>query len=256
MIKKRTKKNKTAALCVLLSIFILLALGIIWQWNNIMAVISFMNYSQIDLEEQISLENTYAEEAISKLPGNIEDLTDAQKEQLIKGEITSQEAIKLILDNTEDDLSDDESSPKESADNSNTVSNSSEANAVQSDISPSPSESNDERRIKELVAELYVLRTSYTASLDALIQQATEEYKALPESEQTKSAKKKILLKYVDQASSMETQCDAQVNAIITELKPLLKKTGGDLSLIDEIKKIYNQEKSLKKAYYMSIVNQ
>ena len=50
----------------------------------------------------------------------------------------------------------------------------------------------------------------------------------------------------------MEAQCDAQVDAIVSELRPLLRESGKDMSLADSILSTYASEKENTKAYYLS----
>ena len=57
---------------------------------------------------------------------------------------------------------------------------------------------------------------------------------------------------YVGQINSLEAQCDGEVEAIIAQLTKELKDINADTSIIKSIRKAYNSEKSLKKAYYIN----
>ena len=46
----------------------------------------------------------------------------------------------------------------------------------------------------------------------------------------------------------MEKECDAEVDAILKEVKALLKKAGREDTLTDNIKKAYEAEKKSMKA--------
>lgn len=276
------RKKLKIPLIVLSSVLVLLIAGVIWQWNNIEAVILYKSFSKKEIEEKLSSEKAEAENAISKIPGGINDLTEDEKKKLISGAMTQEEAIKIIVERSKSsgttqqpgasDIVKVTEKPSSGASGSSggttnsggsTSSGNTGGTVVSSappkaepiptpSVTPVPALSPDEQRIKELVAKLYVLRAQYIDTLDKLIAQAKSEYLALPASERTSAGKQKVLLKYLGQASAMESSCDASVNELLAELSTLLQKTGGDMSLIDEIKKTYRQEKSLKKAAYIS----
>lgn len=97
-------------------------------------------------------------------------------------------------------------------------------------------------QLQTLIAKLYVLRSTYIGKLDALVAQAKKEYYA------DKSRKSELEGKYLRLGSSMEKECDAQMETLISQIHAELIRTGGDLGLIDEIRAVYAQEKSAKKA--------
>ena len=53
-------------------------------------------------------------------------------------------------------------------------------------------------------------------------------------------------------ASSLLAQCNAKMAELTTQLEKEIKAVGGDTSIIDTINQAYENEKNLKKAYYMS----
>jgi len=108
--------------------------------------------------------------------------------------------------------------------------------------------------IAEAIAEVYVLRAYFTNQLDALYATAKAEYLALTPKQRTAARQTQLLVKYIQTANHMETDCDARMDAIINKLQAGLIRTGGDAAIVDEIKSEYAQEKSLKKAYYFSII--
>lgn len=109
-----------------------------------------------------------------------------------------------------------------------------------------------DKKIAELVTKMYVLKADYTASIDAIIASMKAEYVLLPVEQRTRSAKQNIATKYLGQINAMEVQCDAQVNAIVSDLKQILKENGRDMALADSILSTYATEKENTKAYYIS----
>lgn len=104
-----------------------------------------------------------------------------------------------------------------------------------------------------MVGEIYGLRASFIGQLDGLLEQAKAEYGALSPAEREKQ-KKSLTNKYIGLAGGLESSCDAQMEAILGRMQKHLKATGGDSSLIKEIRKTYENEKALKKSYYMSMI--
>ena len=111
---------------------------------------------------------------------------------------------------------------------------------------------NYDPELAAMVGQIYALRTSFTGQLDQLVTEARNEYLAVPEDKREKQ-KSAILNKYVGRAGGLESSCDKQMNEILGRMKTHLKNTGGDVTLVKEIEKVYQNEKALKKAYYLKM---
>lgn len=109
-----------------------------------------------------------------------------------------------------------------------------------------------DEKIAELVAKMYVLKSKYLGEIEGVVSSMKAEYAALPKDQQTASAKTNIASGYLGKISALEAQCDAQVNAVVTELRGVLEKSGGDMSLADAIMSAYASEKESTKAYYIN----
>jgi hypothetical protein len=112
-----------------------------------------------------------------------------------------------------------------------------------------------EEKLAELVAEAYVLRTYYTNRLERMRVSALAEYSALSKEERTQSKKMDIGMKYAGLAGELEGDCDGKMNSLVARIEKELKLSGSDTSVINEIKFYYAEEKSLKKAYFLSLYN-
>ena len=102
-----------------------------------------------------------------------------------------------------------------------------------------------------LSPKLYVHKATYLAKLGRLEQAAIEEYKARPEKERTAAAKRKIVLAKASEVLEFEKTCDAQVEELLRQLEKTLVAEKEDVSIIKKIQAAYEDEKSLKKAYYL-----
>lgn len=111
----------------------------------------------------------------------------------------------------------------------------------------------DAARINELYASLNALRSAAVSQLAALANQAEAEWLSIRDSH---PSKKDFVLKYYDQASGLEASYDAQVDAVCNELQYLLNKTGGDPSVVRQIRAEYEAEKeSARSAYYQRFLS-
>ena len=52
--------------------------------------------------------------------------------------------------------------------------------------------------------------------------------------------------------TSLQTECDAQVYAIIDEIEQILIDAGQSTSLSDNLRQYYNNKKADQQAYYLS----
>jgi hypothetical protein len=106
----------------------------------------------------------------------------------------------------------------------------------------------DAARIRELYAQLNALRAEAVAQLAALADQAEAEWLSI---QGTTFSKKEFVLRYFNQGTALEASYDAKVDAVCNELQYLINKTGGDTSLVRQIRSAYESEKeSARAAYY------
>ena len=101
-------------------------------------------------------------------------------------------------------------------------------------------------KVSQIVAKMYILRSSYTGSLAGLAGQAYADYTAgVPKST--------IVSNYMGQGYGLEAQCDASVGALMSELTGVLTQYGQPTDLVNTIYAAYESEKQYTKAYYMSL---
>jgi hypothetical protein len=102
-------------------------------------------------------------------------------------------------------------------------------------------------------AKMYVIKNRFMKKLENIEVDIVKEYASYPANERKPSLRKSIAAKYLVSVAELETQCDAEVEAVLQELKTKLSAVTKDFSVIEKIRKAYADEKSLKKAYYMDI---
>ena len=105
-----------------------------------------------------------------------------------------------------------------------------------------------QEEIREEIATMYVLRSTYVGKLEAIVQSAIDEYTA---GEHTSERRTQVVYGKLEELTALEKECDQKVAAVVARLRELLKAIGQDDSLAKEVEATYEEEKSLKKAYYL-----
>lgn len=225
---------KRIILIVLLLIVVLVVAVGIWQKNNIAAVRDYMRYSDSELAEKINTNRESLQELLQQYAPQIaRDFTAEEEKKILSGEITPEEAVALLLQKPSENKGETTGTTLGQENNGNT-----KVDAI----------------IGKHVAQLYSYKAQYLGALGGLEKSAMVEFSALPKEQQTSTAKKKILAQKLGQAAALESECDSQVNAILSSLGQELRAAGGNLEIIDTIRSAYEQEKSLKKAYYLKLM--
>lgn len=225
---KRWKKIVGGTLLVLVAA----GAGAAWHFQNeIQAVNYYLRYSQ---EEQAALEQE--NEAV---------LTDVLQQANLPVELFADPSLspEELLQKLEEKA--------QQADASVAAEPSAETGDAKAALNQSSQ--NYDAQLAAMVGEIYALRSSFVGQLDGLLQQAKAEYGALSP-EQREKQKSALASKYIGMAGGLESRCDGQMEAILGRIQKHLKETGGDTSLVKEIRKVYENEKALKKSYYMSLM--
>lgn len=201
----------------------------------------------------------------------VRDLTPEENEALANGEISQEDAIKIITGSTTledlkpvaipDEPPADTSANPSSGDTSAVVPNQEtqtpEQTAPTTTVTEPPAvpqidPSKDSGQVlSELIATLYVQKSVYISKLDTLESTLGAEFEKVPKSEK-KDEKARIISEYMPVIAEWEKTCDAVVYGILDQIEAELKKTGDDLTIIDKIDEAYQNEKRLKKAYYVN----
>ena len=222
---------------VFLSILTVVIVGItifaVNQYNNIKAISYMTRYTSKEREVLIRDNSERIDSIMERLPDvNVRPLTDDEEELLNSGEMSEDDALNVIMGK------DTESNPEV------------ETEAVREDVQANTElkqedgeDSRSKEKINELVARVYLLRSNFTGKINSLVEQAKAEFIKGGSSNALGLARK-----YMNLGLGLEAECDGQIEIILQELSEELKKSGGDMSIIDDIKTAYDNEKSLKKA--------
>ncbi len=236
--------NKTlkVVLIVLSVLLILCAVLGIWQRENIFALIDGVKYSQEELSNLVSDNEKIITEALDDYSDvEVREVEDHELAAFEEGKISQDDLVQIVLGQT---------SLEKAIEKKDTTTPEKEPEKPKPQ-NPEPS-SNGDSEVAALIARIYVLKSTYVGKLDSLIAEAKSEYIALPDEKRNTSAKQKILSAKIGKAASLESECNAAVEGILSELSTVLKKYNRDMSLVESIRKAYANEKQLKKSYYIS----
>ncbi len=238
-------KKKRILLIVLLVLVVAVACLVLWQWNNITALIHSIRYEQEDLEAEMVENEQQIQETLDLYPElQVQPLDDETKEKLVSGELTEEEVIEILTRPTVGTV------PNGGKDQPSNQNQGKPENPQGTKPKTSVEAANEE--IARLVARVYVLQAEFVAKLGAIEGKARAEIAKLPKEEQTYDRKIAIGKSYVGEMTALEAQCDGEISAIVAKVRKLLSDSGQPTTLADTIKSTYEREKSLKKAYYVN----
>lgn len=285
--KKRLNKKRIFFAVLVFALIIGGGAGVaVWQRGNLDAARLYLNSSPSDIHAQlVDNEQQIADTVQKLLPNPVADLTDEEKRQLASNELSSDEAVQRILDRAKASKAAQEPSStttrtdaaqpgatQEAAasEGASDATGQAVASAGTEQIEPESGTAQSQPKsdssaqadaepdasdeyAAEAVAQVYVLRAQFTGRIGSLLASAKAEYSALSPEDRTASKQAEIGMKYLKLGGQLESECDAQMDVIVANLDTKLRQTGGDRSIVNEIKAEYAKEKSLQKAYYLSL---
>lgn len=250
-----------------LTVFVLLTavFGILaWRFREeIWAFSVSRQYSTKELEDQLAGNDQTIRDAVEASSDvTVRAPTDEEREALRDGSLTQEELIDRLTG------SNAATEPKPPAEQTGTAADPAKPDSAKptgnqpvpdkpekpAETKPEPTaEQKDyQKKLSALVAQVYVLREEYVGALEDMEASAKADYNALPESQRTSTKLAPLVSDYLARATGLEKECDGRMDGIIAEMEKLIKENNGDMSLTDTVFNTYVNEKSLKKAWYLS----
>lgn len=253
------KKAGKIALAVAGVVLVAGAVTVAVQWNNIKAVAYMMTMDTGTLSQRAEENRKTLDKAMEDYQIPSYTFSEEEMSQLASGELSEEEAAARILgenggttaepEPSQSGAPSQEPSPSQSTPPSQSPSASQSAQPTQSaDQGGETSAQDAEAELRQLVATMYVLQATYEGKLEDIVQEAIDEYTA---GEHTSENRTRIVYSKYDVLTKLEQECDQKVADIVSRMRELLKATGQSESLADEVQRTYEEEKSLKKAYYI-----
>jgi len=255
---------------ILLVLAVLLAGLAWWQRNNIQAVFLGLTNSRESLEEQMQKNEQEIKDAVGALTEvTIRDVTEEERQALRDGTLDSEELVDLLTSGKppEPPAQEEAAEEREPLEQESVLAASSdevsEEPLEQEPAPPEPSdevseqepaaESSYEKQLNTILARFYVLREEYLIALNQMELDAELEWNRMSgEQRADKAGLVPVIERYLEKAVALEAECDAKMDAIVKELRALLKEYGQPLDLIQKVRYNYADEKSLKKAWYLA----
>lgn len=189
---------------------------VIWQWNNVKALFIALNSPSEKITTLIEENNAKTNEILNKLTDTqMRALSDDERKQLEEGKLSEEEAIKLINGKTESTYDNKKGKSEE---------------------------------IDKIISRIYLLRAEYLNALDNLVAEAKTAVSSVSPKELTISKKLELAEIFTGKGVALESQCDAKMESLISQLKSELEKINGDMNVISDIRAVYESEKKLKKS--------
>lgn len=236
------KKRKTARTVLLIVLAVLLlAVGLLaWRFRKeIQALTISRQYSTAELEDRLADNDQTIRDAVEASSDvTVRAPTEEEREALRDGSLSQEELIGRLTGESAAGSSD--SAPETAAPE--------EQPAEQAPAEPPEYQ----KQLSALIAQVYVLREEYLAALDNMETSAKADYRALSDSQRTAGKLASLVSDYIGRATRLEKECDGKMDAIIAQMETLIQANNGDMSLTDTVFNTYVNEKSLKKAWYMS----
>ena len=245
-LKEKNKPRRRllfAALCVLGALLLALA-ALAWRFRAELRAYAVARRSTPEqLGEQLDASDRRLRDTVAALPEvEVRAPTEEERAALQNGDMSREELIGRLAGGPETTEAPSAPSAPETP-----------PPADSPETSPPPA---DTRRLAELLAEVYVLREEYTAALDAMEAAAKADYAAIPADARSAGRLTGLVVTYLDRAAALERECDARMDAIVAEMEAVIAAGGGDETLPSTVFDTYVNEKSLKKAWYMSRLQQ
>ena len=240
------KRRKTILCTILVLLAVSLAGLFWWQRDNLKAIHAATQHTSAELEEKLEENQQMIQEAV-KAAGEVTvgEITEEDRQAFRDGSMTQEQLVERLTNGGEGEPREEPASTSRP-----------ESDGTPPPEPPKPAENTYQKELSALIAKVYVLREEYTLALDTMYADAKAEYLALPAEKRTKTHLLKMARGYLSRAFALEKECDGKMDEIVRAMEKLLRENNGDLGLVDTVVYTYANEKSLKKSWYMSKLEQ
>lgn len=216
---------------VFLIILVLIAIAIgsiaIWQRKNIQSIMLGVKEESEEIERRRNDNQTkLVEDVNAYMDEPVREMTEEEKQQIEEGKTSVSDVYQKIFEENK------ESETVEKQEDSVNI-----------------TEGKDEI-ISRHMAELYRLQNEFTSRAEVTIRQGADYYESINAHPQDPVARSKTIAQFTPIVRGMESECDAKVEKVISNLKSELQKIGEDTGIIASIRATYANEKQLKLSYY------
>lgn len=252
------KRRKTILCTILVLLAVSLAGLFWWQRDNLKAIHAATQHTSAELEEKLEENRQMIQEAV-KAAGEVTvgEISEEDRQAFRDGSMTQEELVERLTNGGEGEPHEEPASTSrpESGGKTDAAPETPDA-AAAGEKSEKSAESSYQKELSALIAKVYVLREEYTLALDTMYADAKAEYLALPAEKRTTTQLAKMAKGYLSRANALEKECDGKMDEVIRAMETLIRDNNGDLTLVDTVVYTYANEKSLKKSWYMTKLEQ
>lgn len=253
------KRRKTILCTILVLLAVSLAGLFWWQRDNLKAIHAATQHTSAELEEKLEENRQMIEEAVrSASEVTVREVTEEERQALRDGSMTQEQLMERLTGSGggEPSQPDAESAVPASRPESGGKTDAAPETPDAAAAGEKSAESSYQKELSALIAKVYVLREEYTLALDTMYADAKAEYLALPAEKRTTTQLAKMAKGYLSRANALEKECDGKMDEIVRAMEKLLRENDGDHGLVDTVVYTYANEKSLKKSWYMTKLEQ
>lgn len=241
---KKSLKLFLILIAILFASFISL---IINQYDNIKAIILSMSISNEDISIRIDENDQILKNIMNKygkyIPDDEKDMDmdmDTDNEASFPEEDLKEENKIITINNAKQENKQDKK----------------QDDKLEKSSKNATKQKSEDEIISKYVTAMYSLKNTFVAKLEELETTVYNEYLKIPVNERNFESKKNLAFKYFDYVSNLEKLCDEEVSKNMKELEKELKEINADTSIVNDIKNVYENEKTLQKAYYLALLKE
>lgn len=197
----------------------------IWQRKNIASIVVGIKETDREIERRRNEnQSQLVSEVSSQLENPLRDMTEEEKQEVDKGNMTIVDVYSKIFEERKQEL--EHASEK---------------------IKDKPTK---DEIITKYMAQLYKLQNEFTAKAEATISQGASYYEKLKKHPQDAEARASTITHFTPIVRGIESECNKKVDTAIANLKKELEEIGAETDIIGTIKATYENEKQLKLSFY------
>lgn len=206
----------------------------IWQRKNIASIVVGIKETDREIERRRNEnQSQLVSEVSSQLENPLRDMTEEEKQEVDKGNMTIVDVYSKIFEERKQEL--------ERSKGSTSSSN------ISQKIEDKPTK---DEIITKYMAQLYKLQNEFTAKAEATIAQGASYYEKLKKHPQDAEARASTITHFTPIVRGIESECNKKVDTAIANLKKELEEIGAETDIIGTIKATYENEKQLKLSFY------
>lgn len=230
------KSNKWLLIGASVIASIMVVVGI-WQKDNIKLIYELNKYTSEEIQEDRQRVQEEVESVLGRYElATIRELTEEEKVQLESGELSVEDAAKLLVQTNDQ------------------IQSELQSNANQEEVTVNQEEVTANQIVRTYTAKMYAIQSKYSGRLAALESQGKKLIESYSSGKQTAQQLMPQGMALVKEALDLQSKCDKEVDETLKRLTKELKRIGESDEVVKTIRSAYQLEKNTQKSYYLSMI--